>query len=143
MLRRMTFKPYKTKGVNMGLTHVAVTLRNSGSEDFYTANFLVDTGAIDSLAPGSELKRMGIKPAGKRVYELANGELVEYEYAWVEFSLLDGVISSRIVFGPDDTEPLLGVLAMEAVGLVIDPVTHKLKRLEALPLKALALKSVA
>lgn len=127
----------------MGLTHVAVTVRNSGSEDSYTANFLVDTGAIDSLAPGSELRRMGIKPAGKRVYELANSELVEYEFAWAEFSLLDDVISSRIIFGPDDAEPILGVIAMEAVGIVVDPTTQKLKRLRALPLKALALKSVA
>ena len=127
----------------MGLTHVAVTLRNSSSENSYTANFLVDTGAMDSLAPGSELKRMGIKPEGKRVYELANGELVEYEFAWAEFFLLDDVILSRIVFGPDDTEPILGVLALESVGLVVDPVTQKLKRLQALPLKALALKSVA
>lgn len=122
----------------MGLTHIAVTIRNVGSEDSYTADFLVDTGAIDSLAPASELKRMGIKPSGKRRYELASGEVAEYEFAWAEFSFLDDSISSRIIFGPDNAEPLLGVLALEAVGLVVDPVTQKLKKLHALPLKAVA-----
>jgi len=122
----------------MGLTHVAVTIRNAGSEDSFTANFLVDTGAIDSLAPASELKRMGITPSGKRRYELANGEIAEYEFAWAEFSFLDDTISSRIIFGPDNAEPILGVLALESVGLVVDPVTHTLRKLYALPLKAVA-----
>ena len=122
----------------MGLTHVAVAVRNAGSKDSYTAQFLVDTGAIDSLAPAAELQRMGIRPSGKRVYELASGERVEYEFAWAEFSLLDDTITSRIIFGPDNAEPILGVLALEAVGLVVDPVTHKLKRLDALPLKVVA-----
>jgi len=122
----------------MGLTHVAVTIRNAGSEDSFTANFLVDTGAIDSLAPASELKRMGITPSGKRKYELANGEIAEYEFAWAEFSFLDDTISSRIIFGPDNAEPILGVLALESVGLVVDPVTHTLRKLYALALKAVA-----
>ena len=122
----------------MGLTHVAVTIRNVGLEESYTAKFLVDTGAIDSLAPASELKRMGIKPSGKRMYELATGEVAEYEFAWAEFSFLGEAINSRIIFGPDNAEPLLGVLALEAVGLVVDPVTQKLKKLYALPLKAVA-----
>ena len=122
----------------MGLTHVAVAVRNAGSNESYTAQFLVDTGAVDSLAPAVELQRMGIKPSGKRVYELASGEHVEYEFAWAEFSLLDETITTRIVFGPDNAEPILGVLALESVGLVVDPVTNNLKRLDALPLKAVA-----
>ena len=122
----------------MGLTHVAVAVRKPGSEDSYTAQFLVDTGATDSLAPGAALKRMGIKPSGKRAYELASGEQVEYEFAWAEFSLLDDTITSRIIFGPDNAEPILGVIALELVGVVVDPLTNRLKRLDALPLKAVA-----
>ena len=122
----------------MDLTHVAVAVRKPGSEDSYTAQFLVDTGAMDSLAPGAELKRMGIEPSGKRAYELASGEQVEYEFAWAEFSLLDDTITSRIIFGPDNAEPILGVIALELVGVVVDPLTNRLKRLDALPLKAVA-----
>jgi predicted aspartyl protease len=135
----MTLKPYKPKGESiLGLTHVAVTIKSAGSNDSYTANFLVDTGAMDSLAPASELKRMGIKPSGKRKYELANGEVAEYEFTWAEFSFLDDTINSRIIFGPENAEPTLGVLALEAVGLIVDPVTQTLKKLYALPLKAVA-----
>ena len=119
----------------MGLTHVAVKVRNRDSKDTFSASFLVDTGATDSMVPASELKRIGVQPSTKKPYELANGEIHRYEVAWVELSLMDETISSRVIFGPDNSEPILGVMALEAVGVVVDPTNQKLKRLPALPLK--------
>lgn len=119
----------------MGLTHVAVKLKSFGSQDAFTADFLVDTGATDSMAPSSALKRIGIEPTEKRRYELANGELEEYPVAYAEFSFLDENILSRVIFGPDDTEPILGVVALELAGVMVDPVNHMLKKLPAHPLK--------
>lgn len=50
----------------MGLIHVAVTLRSFERIDAaYGADFLVDTGATDSMAPASELRRIGVVPAGR------------------------------------------------------------------------------
>jgi hypothetical protein len=54
----------------MGLTHVAVRLFNSASPNTYEADFLVDTGAMDTMAPASDLKTLGIEPLGKDIYEL-------------------------------------------------------------------------
>ena len=104
----------------MGLTHVAVKLRNGDSNDAFSASFLVDTGATDSMVPASELRRIGIEPNGKKTYELASGELQKYEVAFAEFSFMDETIVSRVIFGPDNAEPILGVLALEAVGVVVD-----------------------
>ncbi|MBF0450217.1 MAG: hypothetical protein HQK75_05905 [Candidatus Magnetomorum sp.] len=42
---------------------------------------------------------------------------------------------SQIIFRPDDVEPILGVLVLEALGYVVDPVTKQLKKLSAKPLK--------
>jgi clan AA aspartic protease len=119
----------------MGLTHVAVKVSNRDSKDSFSANFLVDTGAADSMAPACELIKIGIKPNHKEPYELANGEIHRYDVAWVELSLMDETIKSRVIFGPDNAEPILGVLALEAVGLIVDPTSQKLKKLPALPLK--------
>lgn len=119
----------------MGLTHVAVKLRNRDSHDTFTANFLVDTGATDSMVPASELRRIGIKPNNKKTYELASGELIKFDVGYAEFSFMDETIESRVIFGPDNAEPILGVLALEAVGVVVDPSSQKLKKLPALPLK--------
>jgi hypothetical protein len=45
------------------------------------------------------------------------------------------ITAGRVVFGPDDAEPLLGVTALESVGIVVDPASRTLKRLPAIPLK--------
>ena len=76
-----------------------------------------------------------MEPVGKTVYELANGAVAEYEYGLVEISFMGEVTAGRIIFGPDDAEPLLGVTALESVGITIDPANRTLKRLPAIPLK--------
>ena len=46
----------------MGLTHVTTTVRNlAGRGKGFAAEFLVDTGAVDSLAPARALRKAGIK----------------------------------------------------------------------------------
>lgn len=120
----------------MDLTHVTVALKNLGpTGGAYEADFLVDTGATDSLAPASELKKIGVQPAGKTVYELADDGLHEYEFGLVQIEFMGEVTAGRVIFGPDDAEPLLGVTALESVGILVDPANRTLKRLPAIPLK--------
>ena len=120
----------------MGLTHVTVRLRSLGSQNgTYEADFLVDTGATDSLAPASELTRAGVLPVGRTAYELANGTVEEYPFGLVEITFMGEITAGRVIFGPDNAEPLLGVTALESVGITVDPATRTLKRLPAIPLK--------
>ena len=100
-----------------------------------TLDFLVDTGATDSLAPAAELRKAGIAPVGKTAFELANGRLEEYEFGLAEISFMGEVTAGRVIFGPENVEPLLGVTALESVGITIDPATRTLKRLPAISLK--------
>jgi len=124
--------------LKMSLTHVEVRIGNLGSNNLYDAEFLVDTGAVESMAPASELKRVGIKPVGKRTYELASGELREYEYGLAELRFMDEITSTDIIFGPEKTEPILGVLALEGAGFIVDPKNQTLRKLKARPLKRAA-----
>ncbi len=119
----------------MGLTHVAVTIRNSRTCESFTKNFLIDTGATESMAPASDLKRIGIKPVGKKEYELASGELAMFEFGLAEISFMDELTAGQVLFGPDNTEPLLGVIALESAGLIVDPKNQTLRRLTVRPLK--------
>ncbi len=57
----------------MGLTGIAVQLKSFTSGDAFQSQFFVNTGAMVSMAPASELRRIGIEPVGKRIYELATG----------------------------------------------------------------------
>src|SRR5688572_13052785 len=113
----------------MGLIQIEVRLRSLGSSNgAYEAKFLVDTGATDSLAPTSELKRIGVEPVGKTAYELADGSIHEYPFGLVEIVFMGEVTAGRIIFGPDNAEPILGVTALESVGMTIDPANRTLKR---------------
>jgi clan AA aspartic protease len=120
----------------MGLTYVTVRLSpNTASRKHFTASFLVDTGATDSLAPGNALRKAGIKPVGKTVYELADGAIREFEFGLATIQFMGEITSGRVIFGDDDTEPLLGVTALESVGILVDAANKTLKRLPAIPLK--------
>jgi clan AA aspartic protease len=120
----------------MGLTHVTVALKGLGAPNgSYEADFLVDTGATDSLAPAAALRKIGVQPAGTMAYELADGTVHEYPFGLVQIEFMGEVTAGRVIFGPDDAEPLLGVTALESVGITIDPANRTLKRLPAIPLK--------
>jgi clan AA aspartic protease len=119
----------------MGLIHVTVALRPPGNTAGYEADFLVDTGAPNSMAPGRELTRIGIVPVGRAAYELADGTAQEYEFGLAQIEFMGEVTAGRVIFGPDGVEPILGVTALESVGITIDPANRTLKRLPAIPLK--------
>jgi len=120
----------------MGLTHVTVSLKALATRNgAFEADFLVDTGATDSLAPATELRKIGVVPVGATVYELADGTVHEYQFGLVQIEFMGEVTAGRVIFGPDDAEPLLGVTALESVGITVDPANRTLKRLPAIPLK--------
>jgi clan AA aspartic protease len=120
----------------MGMPHVTVTVRNPAApERTWEGLFLVDTGAIDSLVPAKALEEIGLAPKGKRTYELADGSEVKLDVTTGELEFMGEIVGSTLIFGSDDAEPILGVTALESVGIEVDPRTQRLKRLPAVRLK--------
>ncbi len=120
----------------MGLTHVTVSLSNLRADGVaFEDEFLVNTGAIDCLAPAKALAAAGIPIEGKDVYELANGDVVEYPYGFARVSFMGSETVTQVIFGPDDCEPILGVVALENTGIGVDPNTRSLRKMRAKPLK--------
>ncbi len=72
---------------------------------------------------------------GRTAYELANGTVEEYPFGLVEIAFMAEITAGRVIFGPDNAEPFLGVTALESVCVTIDPASRTLKRLPAIPLK--------
>ncbi len=120
----------------MGLPHVTTTIRKlSGRGEGFTAEFLVDTGAVDCLAPAEALRKAGIRPEGRAVYELADGKPIEFEYGFARVSFIGAETVTQIIFGPAGCEPILGVVALENTGVTVDPKTRTLHRVHAKSLK--------
>ena len=101
----------------------------------YEAVFLVETGATDSMAPADELEKMGVRKEGKMSYELADGTVREFPFGLVRIEFMGETTAGRVIFGAPGSEPLLGVTALESVGIMVDPANKTLKRLPAIPLK--------
>ncbi len=59
----------------------------------------------------------------------------EYRFGHVVIEFMGDVTAGRVIFGPADVEPILGVTALESVGILVDPANKTLKRLPAVPLK--------
>nr|VFJ43559.1 MAG: clan AA aspartic protease, AF_0612 family [Candidatus Kentron sp. FM]VFJ55077.1 MAG: clan AA aspartic protease, AF_0612 family [Candidatus Kentron sp. FM]VFK07186.1 MAG: clan AA aspartic protease, AF_0612 family [Candidatus Kentron sp. FM] len=120
----------------MGVTHVTAQVFNLARTNRpYEGEFLIDTGSIDCMAPGEALEKIGIQKEGRCVYELASGDTVEYERGFARIALMGQETVVQIIFGPVGIEPILGVVALENMGFVVDPGSNRLKRVAALPLK--------
>lgn len=122
----------------MGATHVTVTIRNPGDpEKRWEGEFLVDMGAIDSLVPRDCLESIGLKPKAQRFYELADGSELKMDVTTGDIEFMGEIVGGTIIFGDPGTEPILGVTALESVGIEVDPRNQTLKRMPSTRLKKL------
>ena len=120
----------------MGATHVTVTIRNPADPDrTWEGLFLVDTGATDSLVPRPHLEAIGLRPKGRRVYELADGSEITMDITVGEIEFMGEIVGGTILFGEAGAEPLLGVTALESVGIEVDPNNQRSRRLPAVRLE--------
>ncbi len=118
------------------MTRVTVTIRNPAERNrAWEGLFLVDTGATDCLVPRKHLESIGLVPETQRVYELADGSEVRPDVTIGRVEFMGEIVGATLIMGNDDAEPLLGVTALESVGIEVDPVNQTLKRMPAVPLK--------
>ena len=120
----------------MGLVYAVTEVTNiKGDGGSFSMPFLVDTGATDTIIPASELEKIGVSRECKRAYELADGSVVLYDAGYAFVQINGEKVAANVVFGENDTEPLLGVTVLESAGFIVDPVRQILKKIAAIPLK--------
>ena len=120
----------------MGTIHIDTTIRNPAErEKCWEGRFLVDTGATDSVVPKRHLHAIGLHAEDTRLYELADGTEVTLGITVARIELMDTFTAGIVIFGEDEVEPILGVTALESIGVEIDLRNQRLKRLPAVRLK--------
>jgi clan AA aspartic protease len=105
----------------MTLFSVRIEVGDASGERFETVDALVDTGATNTALPATLLRRLGILPHRRSNFDLADGRQVELDIgrAWVR---VDGQQEfTQVVFGGDGTEPILGAVTLQEMGLRADP----------------------
>ncbi len=110
----------------MGTFRVKIEIGDPKGERFESVEALVDTGPSYTWVPTSLLRTLGIEPEEQREFILADGRSVEYGIATALIRVDGRVKPTPVVFGDDDTEPLLGVVTLEEFGLGVDALNKRL-----------------
>lgn len=93
--------------------------------------FLVDSGAVNSVVPQSILKKIGIKPTSSEEFILANGEVIKKSIGNAYFEYAGKTRAAPVIFG-DKGVFLVGATTLEALGMILDPIRRELKPLPRL-----------
>ena len=88
---------------------------------------VVDTGAAFPFIPESLLRSLGIEQTGQRTFVLADGSKRQYGVGEAKIAYDGYSAPCIVVFSPERSQPLFGALALESLGLEVDPVNQVLK----------------
>ena len=115
-------RPKPVKGIDAGAKFVTVAIRNPVQPELvWEGEFLIDTGAVNSVVPRQHLDSIGLAPKSRRNYSMADGGEIVADVAGASIEVLDEVTWGTVIFGPEDALPRLGVAAMQSVGIEVYP----------------------
>ena len=119
----------------MGMFKKKVKVSNSKDPNqFFEAEFWVDTGALYSFVPDDYLERIGVEPSTKRNLILADGRQDTRLLGFCDFQIegFEGNIPCPVIFAPKGSLFLLGATALENFGVEVDPIQKRLKPILAI-----------
>jgi len=100
---------------------------------------LVDTGAIFTLVPRPVLEQLGVRPTGTRTFQTIERRPIEREVGVMEIE-----VESRqppgpvpVIFGEANDGAVLGVTALESMGLKVNSAAGTLEPTELLMLRVM------
>ncbi|HEY7269861.1 MAG TPA: clan AA aspartic protease [Dehalococcoidia bacterium] len=110
----------------MGSFNVEVEIGDPSGTRFESVEALVDTGAAYTCIPSDVLTRLGVRPTDRRTFELADGRMTSYGFAFATIRLQGKVQPTPVIFGDEGSGALLGVVTLEEFSLGIDPMNQQL-----------------
>ena len=116
----------------MSTFHYPLEVGDPSGSLFEEINALVDTGATFTVVPASVLERLGIARQDTVRLRLADDRVIERDIGETRVRLEGKTLNTVVVFGDEDSLPLLGVYTLERALLAVDPVGQRLVPTEAL-----------
>ncbi len=115
------------EGASMGFIYVEASVCHVDRPERADAvTFLVDSGALYSVVPAPILEHVGVEPMMEESVFLANGEKITRRRGVARFAYAGRVGLSDVLFGEAEDVPVLGVLALESLGLGLNPLSREL-----------------
>ena len=88
------------------------------------------------MVPGNTLRRLGVRPIDRMAMRLADGRIVRRSVGEARLRIDGKTVTSRVIFGKQHDATVLGLVALESLGLAVDPNRGKLVKGEMLLLAA-------
>lgn len=115
----------------MGLTNVRVTVSNPHDPiRSRELDFLVDSRAIYSVVPRGVLLELGKEPDDVESFTLADMTPIKRETGQAAFTFRGRTRISPVMFVEEGGATLFGVMSLESLGLMFDPVKQEVRRMQ-------------
>jgi len=113
----------------MGLTTVTLEITNPEDKTkTIKSDFLVDSGSFYTVLPKRMVERLGLKPNYEQDFSLADGTKIKRPIGSAYITFEGRKTASPVILGKDKDIALMGVLSLEALGLILNPFERKLHR---------------
>lgn len=120
----------------MGAVHVTVAVVNPADDSKRREGlFLIDHRTMDCCVPAKWMCDIGIQPETTREMELPEGTKRNVPAGAAKIEFMGEIVGATVLFGNDDAQPILGLIALSSVGIEVDPKTQRLRRRSAVRLK--------
>lgn len=110
----------------MGTFSVEIEIGSPEGSRFETVNAFVDTGSSLTAVPAYILRRLGVTPHRRNIFELADGREIERDVGrtWIRVGRQSEI--TLVMFGEDNVDPLLGAISLQELGLAVDSPSERL-----------------
>ena len=88
--------------------------------------FIVDSGALYSVLPERVWRRLRLEGTRRAQFELADGTVISRRVSQCTFDIAGVSQISPVVLGGPRDVPLLGMVTLETLGLMLNPLTREL-----------------
>jgi predicted aspartyl protease len=117
----------------MGYTLAKVIVSNPKDESLREElELLVDTGSTYTWIRRDKLTKLKLEIRGKRGFRSIDNRIIERNIGEVVVECLGRKATTVVVFAEQEDNEVLGLHALEGLGLEVDPVTGKLRESEAI-----------
>ena len=110
----------------MGITFLEGTVSGPAGRQA-TLRFLVDSGASYTVLPLETWQSLALAPKRKTQLVLADGTVIERQVSECHIALPQGEGHTPVILGERGDQALLGVVTLEILGLVLNPLTRALQ----------------
>jgi len=113
----------------VGITNITLEIKNPLKPELKVkADFLVDSGASLTVVSQEIVKKLSLKPSYEQSFGLADGTTVKRKVGNALIKYQKREVATPVVLGRKNDTPLLGVITLEAMGLILDPFERKIYR---------------